>query len=237
MYYTENTLYLFWGGEKKSLTSPLPTIRTFTRSRSPSPPSRSPSPSPEPYSYSRKPRQYISYDSLELLTDFEESLKNWREVSENYITNSLNISYNIPYKVLNIFIRDDSKLVFKVLSYQLKLESITTQILNNMKLSIPILDVSIVDRYISNPNTSSIRVNCSLSHIPIFIILGREKFSFTLTISELDDTTKKCFDAFRNLCRSDKVLTELFEKSISKYFDSSREVIGVIIHEFLEKTK
>jgi hypothetical protein len=112
MYYTEHTLYLFWGGENRTRSSLMPSIRTFTRSRSPSPPSRSPSPSPEPYSYSRKPRQYISYDSLELLTDFEESLKNWREVSENYITNSLNISYNIPYKVLNIFIRDDSKLVF-----------------------------------------------------------------------------------------------------------------------------
>lgn len=79
MYYTEHTLYLFWGGENRTRSSLMPSIRTFTRSRSPSPPSRSPSPSPEPYSYSRKPRQYISYDSLELLTDFEESLKNWRE--------------------------------------------------------------------------------------------------------------------------------------------------------------
>jgi hypothetical protein len=241
MYYTENTLYLLWEGDKRF--SPLPTVSTFTRSRSPSPPSslsRSPSPEPiRPIAYiNRKPRQYISYDSLEILYDFEEPLKNWREVSEEYITKSLNISHSIPYKILNVFItKENSKIVFKVLSYQLQLDTITLQIVNKMKLSIPILHISIIDKYVADPNTANIRVNCSLSHIPIFSLMGRDKFSFTVTLNELEETTKKCFDAFRNLCRSDTVLTELFEKSIVQYFDSSREHCGVIIREFLDSQK
>ena len=235
MYYTETTLYLLWEGDKR-----LPTVRTFVRSRSPSPPSsRSRSPSPEPIPFNnRKPRQYISYDSLEVLYDFEEPLKNWREVSEEYITKSLNISHNIPYKILNVFMtRENSKIVFKVLAYQLQLDTITIQVVNKMKLSIPILHVSLLDNYVANPNTANIRVNCSLSHIPIFRILGRDKFSFTVTLNELEETTKKCFDAFRNLCRSDTILTELFEKSIKQYFDSSREHCGVIVKEFLDSQK
>jgi hypothetical protein len=240
MYYTENTLYLLWEEDKKSLYEP--TVRTFVRSRSPSPPSsRSRSPSPEPIrpiaSTNRKPRQYISHDSLGVLNDFEEPLKNWREVSEQYITKSLNISHNIPYKILNIYVRDNCKIVFKVLAYQLQLDTITIQVVNKMKLSIPILHVSLLDKYVANPNTANIRVNLSLSHIPIFSILGRDKFSFTVTLNELEETTKKCFDAFRNLCRSDTILTELFEKSIKQYFDSSREHCGVIIHEFLTSQK
>jgi len=241
MYYTETTLYLMWAGDKR--LSYGPTIRTFVRSRSPSPPSsRSRSPSPEPIrpisSNIRQPRQYISQDSLEVLYDFEEPLKNWREVSEEYITKSLNISHSIPYKILNVFVaKENSKIVFKVLAYQLQLDTITIQVVNKMKLSIPILHISHLDKYVADPKTASIRINCSLSHIPIFSLMGRDKFSFTLTLNELDDSTKKCFDAFRNLCKSDTLLTELFEKSIVQYFDSSRENCGVIIREFLNSQK
>jgi len=67
--------------------------------------------------------------------------------------------------------------------------------------------------------------------------MGRDKFSFTVTLNELDDSTKKCFDAFRNMCRSDNILTELFEKSITQYFDSSREHCGVIVREFIDSQK
>jgi hypothetical protein len=237
MYYTETTLYLLWEGDKRipyeRSRSPLP-ISTFSRSRSPSP-------SPEPIrpiaSTNRKPRQYISHDSLKVLNEFESSLRSWREVSEEYVTNSLNISHSISYKILSVFIKDDCKIVFKVLAYQLQLDTITTRVLNNMKLSIPILHVSLLDKYVSNPNTANIRVNCSLSHIPIFSLMGRDKFSFTVTLNELDDSTKKCFDAFRNMCRSDNILTELFEKSITQYFDSSREHCGVIVREFIDSQK
>ncbi len=240
MYYTETTLYLLWEGEKR-----LPNVRSRSlqpqyRSRSPSPPS-SRSPSPEPLlpiaSNNIKSRQYISHDSLEVLNDFEEPIKNWQEVSEEYITKSLNISHNIPYKILKIFIRYNCKVVFKVLAYELNLDTITTKLLNSMKLSIPILTISVLDKYVATPNTSSIRVNCSLSHISVFTLLGRDKFSFTISLNELDDSTRKCFDAFRNLCRSDKVLTELFEKSITQYFDSSREHVGVIVRDFLDSQK
>jgi len=247
MYYTETTLYLLWEEDKRlpnersRSRSPLPMIRSSTRSPSPSPsPPRSRSPSLEnnrPVSFTnRQHRRYISYDSLKVLNDFEAPLKNWHEVPLEYITNSLNMSLqSIPHKILNTFMpKDDLKIVFKVLSYQLNLETITTKILNTMKLSIPIINVSISDNYISNPNTNNIRVNCSLSHIPIFNILGRDKFSFNTTLNELEETTKKCFDAFRNLCKCDTILTELFEKSITQYFDSSRENTGIIIREFLD---
>jgi hypothetical protein len=247
MYYTETTLYLLWENDKRIQNersrSPLPIIRSSTRSPSPSPPpsrSRSRSPTLEntrPISFTnRQHRRYISYDSLKVLNDFEEPLKNWHEVPLEYITNSLNMSLqSIPHKILTIFMpKDDLKIVFKVLSYHLNLQTITTKILNTMKLSIPILHISISDNYISDPNTNNIRVNCSLSHIPIFNILGRDKFSFNTTLNELEETTKKCFDAFRNLCRSDTILTELFEKSITQYFDSSRENTGIIIREFLD---
>jgi hypothetical protein len=236
MYYTETTLYLLWEGDKRYLRapSPLPTIRTSVRSRSPSPPS-SRSPSPEPnHPLNRQPRKYISYDSLKVLYSFDNSLGNWREVSKEYIVNSLNISHSIPYKILNIFIKDDQQIMFKVLVYQLQLANITTKLISNMKLSIPILNVSSIDKYFSDPNTASIRVDCSLSHISIFSLLGRDKLSFTITLNELDESTKKCFDAFRYICRSDKLLTELFEKSIIQYFDSSIENVGIIVRDFLD---
>ena len=242
MYYTETVIYLLWEGDKRTAygnsrsRSPLTKTREFIRSRSPSPSSSPESTRRTPFT-TRKPRQYISYDSLKVIYDFEESLKNWCEVSEQYITDSLNISFSIPYKILAIFLKDDSKIVFKVVAYELNLDTITTKILNSMTLSIPIIDVSCMDKYVSEPNTANIRVNLSLSHIPIFSLLGRDNFSFSITVGELEQSTKKCFDAFRNLCRSDKVLMELFEKSITQYFDSSREQTGVIIREFLDSQK
>jgi hypothetical protein len=90
---------------------------------------------------------------------------------------------------------------------------------------------------VANPNTANIRVSLSLSHMPIFSLLGRDKFSFYVTLGELDESTKKCFDAFRNLCKSDNVLTELFEMIITQYFDSSGESVGVIVREFLDSQK
>lgn len=241
MYYTEKILYLLWEGDKPEIRrshnrspSPLPNIRS--RSRSPSPPS-----SPElrrRSSFSRQPHRYIQYDSLKVLNDLGDLLKNWHEVSEKYIENTLNISFGIPYKILNIFLNPEcDKVAFKVLAYELDLDTITTKIMNDMKLSIPILSVSSMNKYLANPNTTSIKVNFSLSHIPIFVLTGRDRFSVSITLDELDETTKKCFDAYRNLCRSDKVLTELFEKSITQYFDSAREHTGLIVREFLESQK
>ncbi len=243
MYSVEKTLYLLWEGNKKSLLPPISFVggererprSPFIRSRSPSPESsRGSTRSPTRFT-SRPDRKYIHPDSLNVLTNFEESLTDWREVSEEYITNNLNISHGISYKIQNIFIRSDFKILFKVLAHELDLETITKKIIsNNIGYPITILEVSVSDRYSVNPITASIRVNCCLSDIPIFKIMGRDKFSFTISLNELDESNKKCFDTFRNICKCDKILNDLFERCVSNYLEKSKNKVSMIIDKFME---
>jgi hypothetical protein len=243
MYTTEKTICLLWEGSKTFLLPPISFV-SLERERSRSPFVRSRSPSLESPRGStritnrhRPDRQYISYDSLKVLNDFEELLKDWREVSEEYITNTLNISYNVHYKILNVFIKDDRKVLFKVLVHEVNLDTITTKIINSIKLPVTILSVSITDKYSVHPNTFSIRVNCCLSYIPIFKIMGRDKFSFTIQLNELDDANIKCFDAFRNLCKCDKILNDLFEKCVYGYVEKSKDYVSCIVDKFMDVTK
>lgn len=231
MYYTEKIVYLQWNEYKQprdirsrssspTMLQPQPHLQYFTRT-----------PSPEPTKHSRR---YISIDQVKELTDFEEDPKMWTTVTEEYIKNALHVINVIPNKVISVFMSIKNHIVFKVISYELDLETIKKQLGDNIKLSIPIAGISTPDKYVANPNTTTIRVTFDLSHISIFRLTGRDSFGFSFTLNELDECNRMCFNAFRNLCRSEKVLTELFEKSISQYFDSSREHVGNIIRDYLE---
>jgi hypothetical protein len=87
----------------------------------------------------------------------------------------------------------------------------------------------VCDKYIANTENANVRVNCSTKDICIFTLLGRDRFSFTVALNNLQESPKYCFDAFRSLCRTDKLLTDLFEKSIVQYLDIARECVVPII--------
>jgi hypothetical protein len=227
MYSVEKTQYLLWTTNKRIQNSPV-----MFRTRSPSP-----EPSASGRITSRREldcNTFISYSSLKQLDDFDIMATKAREVSLEYISSKLNISHNIPFYINNIYIINDCKIVFKVTVYELNIEEIKNQLQSSLKIYNKIwINGLVCDKYVSNPNTAIIRVNCSISNICIFSLLDREKFSFTTTLNNLDESPKYCFDAFRNLCRTDKLLNELFEKCMIQYVDIDRESVNPIIRGFI----
>ena len=226
MYYTEKTLYLLWESNKRFIHSPIP---TRSRSRSPSP-ALGRQTSPALGRARQNNNNFILYSSLKQLDDFDNSLKNWREVSEKYIAGTLSISHDIPYKIQNIYINNDCKCIFKVTAYEVDIEKIKEQVTKYIQIFENINVTSVVcDKYIANTENTTVKVNCSTKDICIFTLLGRDRFSFTVYLNNLEESPKYCFDAFRSLCRTDKLLTELFEKSIVQYVDIGRECVVPII--------
>jgi hypothetical protein len=232
MYYTEKTLYLLWESNKRFIHSPKPTIErpvssTSVRSRSPSPTS---SIIRAKFALGRQNDNFILCSSLKQLDDFSEDLRGWREVSEKYITETLSISHDIPYKIQTVYINNDCKCVFKVFVYEVDIEKVKELITSHIQIFEKINVTSVIcDKYTSKLETAVVKVNCSTKDICIFTLLGRDRFSFTIYLDNLQESPKHCFDAFRSLCRTDKLLTDLFEKSIVQYLDIGRESIVPII--------
>jgi hypothetical protein len=211
MYYTEKTLYLSWESSKRFIHSPR-------RSRSPSP------------TLGRQHNNFISYVDLKELDSFDSNIRGIREVSEKYLVDTLSISHNIPYKIQKVYIINDCRYVFKVTAYEVDIGKVKEQVTKYIQLFENInVDTIYCDKYIANPENATVKVNCSTKDICIFTLLGRDKFSFTVAINNLEESPKHCFVAFRSLCRTDKLLTELFEKSIVQYVDIGRECVVPII--------
>lgn len=252
MYCTEKTLYLLWESNKRFVHLPKPTIErplspTMTRSRSPSPTlgrqtpptlgrqtpptlGRKKLPTLNQFGLLNNNKHFISCSSLKQLDDFDIHQRDWREVSEKYIAETLSIAHDIPYKIQNIYINNDCRCVFKVFAYKVDIEKIKEDVTKYIQIFENINVVNIVcEKYIANPETTVVRVNCSTKDICIFTLLAREHFTFMISLNNLEQSPKYCFDAFRSLCRTDRVLTDLFDKSIVQYLDIARERVVPII--------
>jgi hypothetical protein len=233
MYCNKKTLYLSWESNKRFIHSP-------TRSRSPSPTSgRQTSPTLGlglglGRDSGRKNNSFISYLDLKELDSFDSNIRGLREVSEKCFVDALSISHNIPhnipYKIQKVYIINDCRYVFKVTAYEVDIEKVKEQVTKYIQIFENInVDSISCDKYIANPENATVKLNCSTKDICIFTLLGRDKFSFTVAINNLEESPKHCFAAFRSLCKTDKLLTDLFEKSIVQYLDIARECVVPII--------
>lgn len=234
MYYTEKILYLSWESNKRFIHSPR-------RSRSPSPTLGRQTPptlgrqTPPNLGLGRgsgrQNKNFISYVDLKELDSFDSNIRGIREVSEKYFVDTLSISHNIPYKIQKVYIINDCRYVFKVTAYEVDTIKIKEQVTKYIQIFENInVDSISCDKYIAKPKNTNVKVNCSTKDICIFTLLGRDKFSFTVSINNLEESPKHCFASFRSLCRTDKLLTELFEKSIVQYVDIGRECVVPIIN-------
>ncbi len=229
-YTPENTRFIRSRCPSPTPLSSSPQVKTIDRSRSPSP-SRSRSSSPVFTShFSQKP--YISFSHFKEIGKPDDATIKWSEITED----KLGFKHDFYYIIDKIYFTTKGSYIFKATVYVLELESAEKIIREQLNLFGDAVSLVSVSNYNSNKylqNTSSnyitvnVRINSSL-----FNIFGKDKINFAVPLEKPELVPRLFFDCFRNTCRGDNMLLEVFNDSMREYVDQAKTTITTIATTF-----